>query len=77
MSDAHAGPAAPHSAGGHEPAADHDAHADDHGGHDGDHDSMSLGGIGWGMWLAGVLGVALGLVVVFAFVLAGQGLPAA
>lgn len=76
MSDAHAGPAAQHSAGGHEPAADHDAHdahADDHG--DG-HDSMSLGGVGWAMWLAGVLGVALGLVVVVAFVLAGQGMPA-
>ncbi len=79
MSDAHAGTAANHPAGGHAPAADHDDHAAVHGDHDdggGGHDAMHLGGIAWDMWLVGILGVALGLVVVFVFVLAGQGMPA-
>jgi hypothetical protein len=72
MSDAHAGTDAGHTATEHVSAA----HDDGHGGHDdghGGHDGMQLGGIAWSMWLAGLLGIAAGLAVTYAFVLATAG----
>jgi hypothetical protein len=56
--------------------AHHDAgHGDDH------HDGGSLGPIDWPMWLAGVLGVAVAVVIIAATVLATDfaffGVPAA
>jgi hypothetical protein len=56
----------PVDAAGHADAEHHDA--DGHGGGHGD--GLGLGPIDWGSWLLGAFGVAVGLVIVAAFVLA-------
>jgi hypothetical protein len=71
MSDPHASDA---------PVADGPHGLDDHGethGHDDHgHDEEALGPIDAQAWGAGALGVALGLVIVWAFILANYAMPA-
>jgi hypothetical protein len=50
----------------HEP----DGHGSSHGHDESGHDEAALGPVDWPAWGAGVLGVALGLAVAWAFVLA-------
>jgi len=66
---------------GHAGAVDHhatDDHGEDHG-HDahGDGDGEALGPVDVTAWGAGALGVLLGLIVAFCFVLATSGVAAA
>ena len=65
----HEGAVAHHAAGDHGDDGGHDDHAHD--------DSMPLGPIDAIAWGAGVLGVVLGLAVVWAFYLATVRIPAA
>jgi hypothetical protein len=51
----------PHGAGDHGETHGHDDHA---------HLEDALGPVDWGAWAAGILGVAIGLVIAFCFVLA-------
>lgn len=74
--DPHGADAPDHDAiavGDHDAATDHGA---DHGHDDHGHGESALGPIDTSAWLAGVLGVALGLVVAMCFVLATS-VPAA
>jgi hypothetical protein len=45
-------------------------HGDDHGHDDHAHPEEALGPIDWGAWGAGILGVVIGVVIAFCFVLA-------
>jgi hypothetical protein len=65
-------------AGGHDATAahapsDHGAGADAHGAHDAFDGEEPLGPIDVQAWLAGLIGVAVGLVMAACFVLAAQG----
>jgi len=71
MTDQHASDTpmagSPHGLGDHGETHGHDDHA---------HAEEPLGPVDWPAWGAGVLGVALGLVVVWAFILAYVATPA-